>query len=132
VRAGCLHDCRQDAGATQFGFPTQTQSNVLSLASWQRPGLRDSSECWSASIPLRPGGKSRADLEIRRGLAKDRLLFQFSSLLDTLIPSFEKQLKLRYELAGLSRDPAAVTEPALSAAKDRRYRPQARAATGNK
>ncbi len=103
-----------------------------SLNPWQRPGLRDSSECWSASIPLRPGGKSRAELEIRRGLAKDRLLFQFSSLLDTLIPSFEKQLRLRYEAAGLSRDQAAVTEPALSAAKDRRYRPQARAATGNK
>ena len=84
------------------------------------------------SIPLRAGGKSRAEIEIRRGLAKDRLLFQFSSLLDTLIPSFEKQLRLRYERAGLSHDPAAVTEPARSAMKDRRYRPQARAATGNK
>ena len=97
-----------------------------SLDSWQRPGLGNSSECWSTSIPLRAGGRALGEIEIRRGLAKDRLLFQFSSLLDTLIPSFEKQLSLRYEVAGLSRSET------MDVRRNAPLASQARAATGSK
>jgi hypothetical protein len=37
------------------------------------------------------------ELQLWRALSKDRLLFQFSSLLDTLIPPFERQLKGCYD-----------------------------------
>jgi hypothetical protein len=37
------------------------------------------------------------ELQLYRELAKGRLLFQFSSLLDTLIPPLEKQLERCYE-----------------------------------
>jgi len=67
------------------------------LAPWSRSGEKASKDCWSVSIPLRDGEKAVGMLQLWRALSKDRLLFQFSSLLDTLIPPFEEQLKRRYD-----------------------------------
>ncbi|HYY72085.1 MAG TPA: MraY family glycosyltransferase, partial [Candidatus Bathyarchaeia archaeon] len=67
------------------------------LARWSRPGENENGDCWTASIPLCTGEKALAVLHLRRALGKERLLFHFSSLLDTLIPPFEKQLKRRYD-----------------------------------
>jgi UDP-GlcNAc:undecaprenyl-phosphate GlcNAc-1-phosphate transferase len=96
------------------------------LAPWQRPGRRESGECWSALIPLRAGAQALGELEIHRGLSKERMLFQFSSLLDTLVPAFEKQLRLQYQAAGLTRSetPASRADASQPA--------RAPAATGNK
>ena len=43
------------------------------------------------------GGKALGELQLWRALSKNRLLFQFSSLLDTLVLPFEKQLKRCYD-----------------------------------
>jgi UDP-GlcNAc:undecaprenyl-phosphate GlcNAc-1-phosphate transferase len=67
------------------------------LSGWSRCGGESSNTCWNISIPLRAGEKALGELQLRRALSKDRLLFQFCSLLDTLIPPFEKQLKRRFE-----------------------------------
>ena len=52
---------------------------------------------WTVSIPLRVGEKAIGQLQLRRALRKERLIFHVSSLLDTLIPPFEKQVKRRYD-----------------------------------
>jgi UDP-GlcNAc:undecaprenyl-phosphate GlcNAc-1-phosphate transferase len=85
------------------------------LAPWSRSGEKESKDCWSASIPLRAGEKPLGMLQLWRALSKDRLLFQFSSLLDTLIPPFEKQLKRRYdaEEASLAVAQSVRPSPAL-------------------
>jgi UDP-GlcNAc:undecaprenyl-phosphate/decaprenyl-phosphate GlcNAc-1-phosphate transferase len=70
------------------------------LPVWERLGGVKPDDCWSVSIPLRSGDRTLGVLELNRGLEKERLLFQFSSLLDTLVPPFERQLRLRYEGAG--------------------------------
>ncbi len=67
------------------------------LAPWSRPGENETGGCWTVSIPLRVGEKAIGQLQLRRALRKERLIFQFSSLLDTLIPPFEKQVKCRYD-----------------------------------
>jgi UDP-GlcNAc:undecaprenyl-phosphate GlcNAc-1-phosphate transferase len=67
------------------------------LTRWSRYEENGSNDCWSVSIPLRAGEKALGELQLWRALNKDRLLFQFSSLLDTLIPPFEKQLKEHYD-----------------------------------
>jgi len=69
-----------------------------SLAAWSRWGESSPSEIWSISVPLRAGEKAVGELQVCRALSKERLLFQFSSLLDTLIPPFENQLKRRYDV----------------------------------
>lgn len=67
---------------------------VLSTCSNARP---DSPErVWRASIPLRADGRDIGVLFVQRDLAKGRLLFQFSSLLQTLIPAFEERLRAEY------------------------------------
>jgi UDP-GlcNAc:undecaprenyl-phosphate GlcNAc-1-phosphate transferase len=74
------------------------------LTNWQNgpaPGLAACSflgenevcGCWRVTIPLHVGEKVVGELQILRALNKERMLFQFSSLLDTLLPPFEKQLK---------------------------------------
>ncbi len=73
-----------------------------SLPPWHRPGEEgpgktEPTECWSLSIPLRAGEKNLGQLRLHRALRKDRLPFQFSSLLDTLIPPLERQLRRRYD-----------------------------------
>jgi hypothetical protein len=70
---------------------------VPCLSGWSRCGGESSNACWNISIPLRAGEKALGELQLWRALSKDRLLFQFSSLLDTLIPPFEKQLKRRFD-----------------------------------
>ncbi len=67
------------------------------LAPWSRPGESENGDCWTVSIPLRAGGKALGQLQLRRTLGKEHLIFHFSSLLDTLIPAFEKQVKRRYD-----------------------------------
>jgi UDP-GlcNAc:undecaprenyl-phosphate GlcNAc-1-phosphate transferase len=81
------------------------------LAPWSRPGEKQSKDCWSVSIPLRAGGKALGMLQLWRALNKDRLLFQFSSLLDTLVPPFEKQLKRRYDAEKASPAVAQSVRP---------------------
>src|SRR5437870_4217259 len=67
------------------------------LAPWSRPGESENGDCWTVSIPLRAGGKALGQLQLRRTLGKEHLIFHFSSLLDTLIPAFEKQVKRCYD-----------------------------------
>ncbi|PYU64623.1 MAG: hypothetical protein DMG49_26130, partial [Acidobacteria bacterium] len=67
------------------------------LAPWSRPSENKTGDCWTVSIPLRVGEKAIGQLQLRRALSKERLIFHFSSLLDTLIPPFEKQVKRRYD-----------------------------------
>lgn len=91
------------------------------LPAWSRSGEKSSNDCWSVSIPLRAGEKPLGELQVWRALDKGRLLFQFSSLLDTLIPPFEKQLKCRYDAQmtspgdGCSVTPSSVLQPNLLA-----------------
>jgi UDP-GlcNAc:undecaprenyl-phosphate GlcNAc-1-phosphate transferase len=72
-----------------------------SLEAWARSGGESPGDRWHVSIPLRAGDKALGELYLYRELNKGRLLFQFSSLLDTLIPPFEKQLKARYDAQAL-------------------------------
>jgi UDP-GlcNAc:undecaprenyl-phosphate/decaprenyl-phosphate GlcNAc-1-phosphate transferase len=70
------------------------------LAPWERPGSAQAGQSWNASIPLRSDDdKAFGELRLARALGKDRLLFQFSSLLDTLIPPFERQFRRVYAAA---------------------------------
>ncbi len=75
---------------------------ALRLPSWQRPPDRKTTPCWTVIIPLHNNGTPFAELRLRRARAKGRLLFQFSSLLDTLIPSFEQKLAFWYSSKALS------------------------------
>ncbi len=59
---------------------------------WRREGTGDHDPLWTVTIPLANGGGAFGELEISRFVGKQRLLFQFSSLLDTLIPAFEARL----------------------------------------
>jgi len=68
-----------------------------SLPGWSRPGEDRSEDRWHVSIPLHAGERVVGQLQLYRELAKGRLLFQFSSLLDTLIPPLENQLQRCYE-----------------------------------
>jgi UDP-GlcNAc:undecaprenyl-phosphate GlcNAc-1-phosphate transferase len=70
---------------------------VPSLDAWSRSGQESSHDNWSVSIPLRAGDIVVGELQVCRALSKERLLFQFSSLLDTLMPPFEMQLKKLYD-----------------------------------
>jgi hypothetical protein len=81
------------------------------LAPWSRSGEKESKDCWSVSIPLSAGEKALGMLQLWRALNKDRLLFQFSSLLDTLVPPFEKQLKRRYDAEDASPAVAQSVRP---------------------
>jgi len=76
-----------------------------SLPTWQRVGENEIDDCWTVCIPLRVGEKALGELQLWRAFKRGRLLFEFSSLLDTLIPSFEKQLRRRYDAEEVS--PAA-------------------------
>lgn len=67
------------------------------LPPWERTTDEPTNGSWAVTIPLRGGTKPVGELELRRSMEKERLLFQFSSLLDTLIPAFEKQLERRYD-----------------------------------
>jgi UDP-GlcNAc:undecaprenyl-phosphate GlcNAc-1-phosphate transferase len=92
-----------------------------SLPEWSRFGEESSEDRWQVSIPLRAGGKILGELCLYRELAKGRLLFQFSSLLDTLMPPFEKQLQARYEAQALKstkdRSLPPTFEPGLLASE---------------
>jgi UDP-GlcNAc:undecaprenyl-phosphate GlcNAc-1-phosphate transferase len=66
-----------------------------SLAGWSRSGQETSEDCWHVSLPLRAGETVVGELQIYREVGKGRLLFQFSSLLDTLLPPLEMQLTRR-------------------------------------
>jgi len=73
-------------------LPKWPHGRAPSLAGWSRQGEDRSQDCWHVSIPLHAGELVVGELQLDRELAKGRLLFQFSSLLDTLIPPLEKQL----------------------------------------
>jgi hypothetical protein len=77
-----------------LGWPN---GSVPFLSAWSRSVENGSSDCWNVSIPLHASGKALGELQVWRARNKDRLLFQFSSLLDTLVPPFEKQLERRFE-----------------------------------
>lgn len=68
------------------------------LPEWRRSEISSLDGSWDVSIPLHAGETTIGVLQLRRSLEKDRMLFQFSSLLDTLIPPFEKQLRCEYDL----------------------------------
>src|SRR5207253_10540555 len=54
------------------------------LAPWSRPGENKTGDCWTVSIPLRVGETAIGQLQLRRALRKERLIFHLSSLLHTL------------------------------------------------
>jgi UDP-GlcNAc:undecaprenyl-phosphate GlcNAc-1-phosphate transferase len=74
-------------------LPKWPTGRAPSLPEWSRSGGESAEDRWHVSIPLRAGEKAVGQLLLYRDLAKGRLLFQFSSLLDTLIPPLERQLK---------------------------------------
>ncbi len=76
---------------------------------WRRDGIRDDDPVWSVTIPLADDGAAFGELEISRFIGKQRLLFQFSSLLDTLVPAFEARL------AKLIEEPEDLAELSASA-----------------
>jgi hypothetical protein len=78
-------------------LPKWPNGRAPSLPGWSRPGEDRSEDCWHVSIPLHAGERVVGELQLYRELAKGRLLFQFSSLLDTLIPPLENQLQRCYE-----------------------------------
>lgn len=90
------------------------------LPPWRRSGKEPFENAWTVLIPLGTGEKDLGELRLRRAIPGDRLLFQFSSLLETLLPPFERQLTRRYQsqesvsrpqylLPGIARPP----EPAV-------------------
>jgi len=78
-------------------LPKWPNDRAPSLPGWSRPGEDRSPDRWHVSIPLHAGERVVGELQLHRELAKGRLLFQFSSLLDTLIPPLENQLQRCYE-----------------------------------
>jgi len=121
VLASTLGDLDFDGVMCQFSqWPI---GRAPSLAGWSQNGEGSSNESWNVSVPLRAGEKVLGELRLWRALGKDRLLFQFSSLLDTLIPPFEKQLKLRYDTQetkpaeGRSVRPSPALQPGLLASE---------------
>jgi UDP-GlcNAc:undecaprenyl-phosphate GlcNAc-1-phosphate transferase len=74
------------------------------LPSWKREGRNGNSESWSVAIPLLAGYRSLGVIELRRTLAKDRLLFEFSSLLDTLLLAFQEQLAHQFEQSNVTAE----------------------------
>jgi UDP-GlcNAc:undecaprenyl-phosphate GlcNAc-1-phosphate transferase len=78
-------------------LPKWPNDLVPSLPGWSRRCEDRSQDRWHVSIPLHAGERVVGELQLYRDLARGRLLFQFSSLLDTLVPSLEKQLKRCYE-----------------------------------
>jgi UDP-GlcNAc:undecaprenyl-phosphate GlcNAc-1-phosphate transferase len=104
-------------------LPQWPNGHAPSLAGWSRDAEQSSSESWNVSIPLRAGEKVVGELQLWRALRKERLLFQFSSLLDTLIPPFEKQLWGRCDgqekksAAGRGARPSPAVQPGLLASE---------------
>lgn len=86
-----------------------------SLPGWSRQGEDRSPDRWHVSIPLHAGAKLAGELHLYRELAKGRLLFQFSSLLDTLIPPLERQLERNYEAQkkGLAEGRGVLRSPTV-------------------
>lgn len=72
------------------------------LPAWRRIGSNIPDCAWSVSVPLRASDLTIGVLQLRRDLAKDRMLFQFSSVLDTLIPPFEKRLQSEFATRAIS------------------------------
>lgn len=72
------------------------------LPDWGHSGFDPTGFSWSVSIPLHVGRFSVGVLQLERKLQRDRILFQFSSVLDTLISSFEEHLKSEYVSKRLS------------------------------
>ncbi len=77
---------------------------------WRSPSVPNGAHApgadhyWSVEIPLRSGGNVLGRLVLHRALDKGRLLFQFSSIAETLVPVFEKQLE---------RSQSGKTKPAI-------------------
>lgn len=87
------------------------------LPPWERPEGVQPGQSWNASIPLRSDdAKAFGELRLARGLGKDRLLFQFSSLLDTLVPPFERQFRRVYAAAAQAQSRATAASEADRAA----------------
>ena len=88
-----------------------------SLSTWSRNGNGNQNHDWNLSIPLRAGDRALGELLLWRTLSKGRLLFQFSSLLETLIPRFEEQLKRRFDadLAAMAVEQTARRSSAMQA-----------------
>ena len=81
-----------DFDAVTCRLPQWPNDRAPSLPAWSRRIDVSPGEDWSVSVPLRVGEKMVGELQLMRSLSKKRLLFQFSSLLETLIPAFEMQL----------------------------------------
>ena len=79
------------------------------LPGWSRSGQECARDCWNVSVPLRIGERTVGELRLWRVLSKRRLLFQFSSLLDSLIPTFELSLKKFYD----AQEKRASKEPTV-------------------
>lgn len=78
--------------------------SVASLPVWQRAGTDFPDHSWNISIPLHAGCLMIGVLQLRRSLEKDRMLFQFSSVLETLIPSFERRLSAEFNARAKSEE----------------------------
>lgn len=79
-----------------FRFPKRRGHAAPFLRPWRRSGNPYTERAWTASVPLGAGEGAFGELRLRRAIGIGRLLFSFSSLLETLLPPFERQLKHRY------------------------------------
>ncbi len=91
--------------------PLAHHGKTLKLPPWNRVPSREAARCWSAVIPLHHNGRLFAELRLARSLAKGRLLFQFSSVLDTLIPPFEQKVAFWYAEREFPRPEVLWTPP---------------------
>jgi hypothetical protein len=80
------------------------EDSAPSLPAWRSAGLDIPGHSWSVSIPLHAGGRNVGVLQLRRSLRRGRMLFQFSSVLDILIPAFEKRLSSEFEVKMISAE----------------------------
>jgi len=98
-------------------LPQWPAGRAPALPRWSRNAHQNSDDNWNVSIPLRASEMVVGELQIWRALRKERLLFQFSSLLDTLIPPFEMQLKKHYasQERELAEEHGVLSSPALQA-----------------
>ena len=89
------------ARCSLVGWP---KDSVPALPVWHRIDAGLPEHSWSVSIPLHSNDLTIGVLQLWRGFSKERMLFQFSSLLDTLIPPFEKRLSSEYEARAMNAE----------------------------
>ena len=86
-----------DFDAADCGLSGWPNGSAPRLAAWRSPVSAPQSDCLLVSVPLRAGAGTVGELGLWRARSKGRSLFQFTSLVERLIPALERHLQRRYE-----------------------------------